>query len=461
MNPSLVWGPLLAALSCGCGASQASPKTTDKQETHSLESQLAAQVARYRQVLAADPENREAQRSPLDECLKLQPSYAECEYLLGEVEERFENAQAAAEHFTAAAGNDPEQLRYFRALSDLYQAAGQRSQAITVLHEAVKRTSHTAEDRYERAAMLVTLARLAGEQENASEQRQRLQQVEAVFDDIPEKSLFELVLIYATLPTTDAAETANDKTVQQLKERVDSACAKADLSKGSQQRCSSSSDLLKERSARADLEQTPPSLSSAQAPSPTTHAGRMSVSLPVPHIESRPLKTDGAYTVWGASYLFRHPARRDEVTTKAISVAGYITKSNVTQSIECLTLPKSKLKNHRCESVVPTFWLCDQPSDSEESCLRVMGVFPDVAATYSAARALKCTNSSEPLPISGAKWLVRGEYGLFYGSSARAADMDANMGILAFETRDELEAAPAANQATLLSNLSCTKSGQR
>src|SRR5690606_14127911 len=209
---------------------------------------------------------------------------------------------------------------------------------------AVKRASRTAEDRYERAAMLVTLARLAGEQKNASEQRQWLEQVEAVFDDIPEKSLFELVLIYATLPTTDAAETGSEKTVQQLKERVDTACAKADLSKGSQQRCSSSSTLLKERGARADLEQTPPSASSVQAPmSPTTNAGRMSVSLPVPHIESRPLKADGAYTVWGASYLFRHPARRDEVTTQAISVVGYITKSNVTQSIECLTLPKNKL----------------------------------------------------------------------------------------------------------------------
>src|SRR5690606_13090377 len=199
---------------------------------------------------------------------------------------------------------------------------------------AVKRASRTAEDRYERAAMLVTLARLSGEQKNASEQRQWLEQVEAVFDDIPEKSLFELVLIYATLPTTDAAETGNEKTVQQLKERVDTACAKADLSKGSQQRCSSSSDLLKERSARADLEQTPPSSSSTHAPvSPgTSAAGRMSVSLPVPHIESRPLRADGAYTVWGAGYLFRHPARRDEVTTQAISVVGYITKSNVPQS---------------------------------------------------------------------------------------------------------------------------------
>src|SRR5690606_36289618 len=201
------------------------------------ESQLVAHVARYRQVLAADPENRDAQRRPLEECLKLQPSYAECENLLGEVEERFENAQAAAEYFTAAAGHDPEQLRYFSALSDLYQAAGQRSQAIAVLNEAVKRASRTAEDRYERAAMLVTLARLAGEQKNASEQRQWLEQVEAVFDDSPEKSLFELVLIYATLPTTDAAETGSEKTVQQLKERVDAACAKADLSKGSQQRC--------------------------------------------------------------------------------------------------------------------------------------------------------------------------------------------------------------------------------
>src|SRR5690606_16764444 len=148
MNPRrLVWGPLLAVLSCGCGSSQASSTTTDTQaqQEHSLESQLVAHVARYRQVLAADPENRDAQRRPLEEWLKLQPSYAECEYLLGEVEERFENAQAAAEYFTAAAGHDPEQLRYFRALSDLYQAAGQRSQAIAVLNEAVKRASRTAE----------------------------------------------------------------------------------------------------------------------------------------------------------------------------------------------------------------------------------------------------------------------------------------------------------------------------
>ena len=90
-----------------------------------------------------------------------------------------------------------------------------------------------------------------------------------------------------------------------------------------------------------------------------------------------------------------------------------------------------------------------------------MGVFPDVAATYRAARALKCTDSSAPVPISGAKWLVRGEYGLFYGSSAKAAEMDATMGILAFETRDELEAAPAANQATLLSTISCARSSMR
>ena len=461
-----VWGSFLLVLSCGCGSSTASLKTADtRAQAPTIEQQLQSHIDRYRQVFSAEPENGEAQRTPLQSCLELKPQYPECEYLLGEVEERFENAQAAAEHFTSAARSDPSQLRYFRALSDIYQAVKQRPQAIMVLSDAVRHASMTRTDRAERAALLVTLARLSGEEKDAQQQRSWLEQVEAAFDDIPEKSLFELVLIYATLPTAELSEVGDQKTVMQLKARVDSLCAQSDLSKGSQKRCSSSSELLKERGIATDppqAQQTSTSVTEQAAVSSESAASSRPVTLPAVHIERKALQVDGSYTVWGAGYLFRHPAHRDEVTTRAIFVRGHIIKSNVAQSIECSNSSKSKLKNKECANLAPTFWLCDQASDNEADCLRVMGFAAYSSALYASARALHCANASaDPVPIVGATWRVRGEYGLFYGSSTKAAEMDATMGILAFEERDELEAAPNANQKTLLSGITCARGTSR
>jgi hypothetical protein len=185
------------------------------------------------------------------------------------------------------------------------------------------------------------------------------------------------------------------------------------------------------------------------------------VSLPaVPTLPERAIRSDGDYTVWGASFSLRSEAHRNEVTDKELSVVGYITRTNLPEAPRCAVHRSGKADPEHCRAEIPTFWLGDGKDTPNDDAIRVMGWASNYAQLYEAMLAYDRPGDPEPylddfwgvalpnpLPAAGARVRVTGRYGKAFTMASSGAVEDPVMGILTAIRIDVLE--PAPDLATL------------
>ena len=64
-------------------------------------------------------------------------------------------------------------------------------------------------------------------------------------------------------------------------------------------------------------------------------SGKKASMPPVPQLPTNPIKSGDAYTVFGARHHLQSRIHDKEVTSKDISIVGYIVQENVTDAPEC------------------------------------------------------------------------------------------------------------------------------
>jgi tetratricopeptide (TPR) repeat protein len=80
-------------------------------------------------------------KEPLEKCIAIDPNYADCYYLLGEVMLHLDDEQRALENWTKAVQHDPNELTFYVPLAQLYISLGYYDQASAVLKEGLSRAA--------------------------------------------------------------------------------------------------------------------------------------------------------------------------------------------------------------------------------------------------------------------------------------------------------------------------------
>jgi hypothetical protein len=193
----------------------------------------------------------------------------------------------------------------------------------------------------------------------------------------------------------------------------------------------------------------------------------------VPQLPTTPVKVGDAYTVYGAIHHLRSRLHSAEVTTKDISIAGFIVDSNIPTAPTCAVHPTGKKDPEGCVTDIPTFWIADQKGDKGGKKIRVMGWASNFANVYDAMKKYKdlkdppkhadkpdnagkpgyyvmdelwAVDIPYPLPGVGAKVKVTGRYGVIFGKSSAGLVSDPTSGVLTYGNIETLEPAtePAA-----------------
>src|SRR5579859_6302766 len=87
-------------------------------------------------------------------------------------------------------------------------------------------------------------------------------------------------------------------------------------------------------------------------------------SLPaVPQLPTSPVKVGDSFTVYGAIHHLKSRIHSAEVTTKDISITGYIVDSNIPTAPACAVHPTGKKDPDGCVTDIPTFWISDSKTD--------------------------------------------------------------------------------------------------
>ncbi len=179
-------------------------------------------------------------------------------------------------------------------------------------------------------------------------------------------------------------------------------------------------------------------------------------SLPsVPTLQKKPIKQGDAYTVWGAAYYLRSLVHRKDIAGKDITIAGYITKTNLGDAPECAVHKTGKADPEGCKAPVPTFWVGDTKDAPENESIKVMGWASNFANLHDAIEAFDKPKDDagyddqlwgvkvpDPLPAVGAKVLVKGKYSTTFMKASSGAEADPYQGILDFQDITVQEPAP-------------------
>ncbi|HEX7453359.1 MAG TPA: hypothetical protein VF294_13785 [Polyangiaceae bacterium] len=181
---------------------------------------------------------------------------------------------------------------------------------------------------------------------------------------------------------------------------------------------------------------------------------------PVANVPKKPIKNGEAYTVWGASYYLRSPVHKKEVAGKALSITGYIVKTNLAEAPACAVHKGGKADPENCKPPIPAFWLGDSKDAPEAETIKVMGWASNFAQIFDAITEFdKGKDNAEhldtfwqvkipnPLPAAGAKVTIKGNYGTTFTKSSTGAEADPFMGMLTFEEMTVAE--PGADISTL------------
>jgi tetratricopeptide (TPR) repeat protein len=419
-------------------------------DNHYRHGRALIELARVQQQPAPDlaHQAREAAKLSLERCLQLEPKHADCASLAGEAQQWADHPQAAAELYTRAISADPTQARNYLALAGLYRAFKRPLDAETVLSQAMQRVPPTPKTQKELAGIAVSLAEWARERGDASLEHARVESAEALIPEDAPELMFELGQLYATAPdgSYESAKSRARRLLYTFSKRV---CRGSRAQQYASQ-CEISAMLLMRL---GDLDGATPVVSAPDSQPVISLA--TPVTLPSPELALGPIRDGDAYTVWGASYYLRSANHRSEIYGKPVAIVGYIGKTNLPDAPRCAVHRSGLADPEDCRAPIPAFWLCDQPNAAQSDCIKVLGFASNYVQILEAIRAADSKPEPEsysdeywgqlipdPLPVAGAKWIVRGIYKDSFSKASSGALFDPIMGILDYADREVLDPGP-------------------
>lgn len=193
-------------------------------------------------------------------------------------------------------------------------------------------------------------------------------------------------------------------------------------------------------------------------------------SLPSPpQLSSAPIKVGDAFTVHGASHHLRSRIHEKDVTTKPITIQGFIVEENMSDAPSCALHKMGKADPENCPPAgqppieIPSFWIADEKGAGKDAPrIRVLGFAKNFATVWEAFekyKNLKEIKNPEkdlvkdeiwsvdvpyPLPSVGAKVKVTGKYGFVFSKSSTGLVSDPVNGVMTYEKIEYVE--PAADK---------------
>ncbi len=197
------------------------------------------------------------------------------------------------------------------------------------------------------------------------------------------------------------------------------------------------------------------------------YSGKKANLPPVPQLPTDPIKVGDSYSVFGAIHQLRSRYHSAEVTSKDISITGYIVDSNIPRAPQCAVHKTGKKDPDDCKTEIPTFWIADsKTADKTKPMIRVMGWASNFANVFDAMQQYKDAKEPPkpaptpdkagkpgylvqdelwavmipyPLPATGAKVKVTGRYGIIFGKSSAGIVSDPASGVMTYGSIETLE----------------------
>ena len=185
-----------------------------------------------------------------------------------------------------------------------------------------------------------------------------------------------------------------------------------------------------------------------------------------PQLSSAPIKVGDAYTIEGASHHLRSRIHEKDVTTKPITIQGYIVEENMSDAPSCALHKTGKADPENCPAAgqppieIPSFWIADEKgAGKDKPRIRVLGFAKNYATVWEAFekyKNLKEIKNPEkdlvkdeiwsvdvpyPLPAVGAKVKVTGKYGFVFSKSSTGLVSDPVNGVMTYEKLEYVEPA--------------------
>ncbi len=193
-------------------------------------------------------------------------------------------------------------------------------------------------------------------------------------------------------------------------------------------------------------------------------SGRKASVPPVPTLPTIQIKDGDAYTVKGAIHHLNSVLHNPEVTSKEITIVGYIVDMNTSRAPKCALHKTGKADPEDCKwsdgkpIQIPTIWIADGKND-EKPRIRVMGWASNYANIFDANDKYKNLKEKPaekdewkdelwavappfPLPNVGAKIKVTGKYGVNFGRSSAGLESDPENGIMTYTKIEYVEPPP-------------------
>ena len=177
----------------------------------------------------------------------------------------------------------------------------------------------------------------------------------------------------------------------------------------------------------------------------------------VPTLPTNPIKSGDAFTIFGARHHLQSRIHDKEVTSKDITIVGYIVQENVSDAPECAVHKSGKADPETCKAEIPSFWIADAKGDTKTK-IRVLGWAKNYASVFEAMEKYKNLKEAPkelykdevwsvdlpyPLPAIGAKVKITGKYGYTFSKSSTGIVSDPANGVMTYAKIEYLEPATA------------------
>lgn len=186
-------------------------------------------------------------------------------------------------------------------------------------------------------------------------------------------------------------------------------------------------------------------------------SGKKAAPPAVPTLPTNPIKSGDAFTIFGARHHLQSRIHDKEVTSKDITIVGYIVQENVSDAPECAVHKSGKADPETCKAEIPSFWIADAKGDTKTK-IRVLGWAKNYASVFEAMEKYKNLKEAPkelykdevwsvdlpyPLPAVGAKVKITGKYGYTFSKSSTGIVSDPANGVMTYAKIEYLEPATA------------------
>ena len=195
-------------------------------------------------------------------------------------------------------------------------------------------------------------------------------------------------------------------------------------------------------------------------------SGKKASLPPVPSLPALPGKQGDAFPVALAIHHLNSALHGAEVTSKEITIIGYIVDMNTSRAPTCAIHKTGKGDPEDCKwsdgkpIQIPTIWISDEKSpDSKAPRIRVLGWASNYANLFDANEKYKNLKEAPaekdqykdelwakpapfPLPNVGAKIKVTGKYGVNFQGASSGIESDPVNGIMNYQKIEYLEPPP-------------------